>query len=116
MRDPASPRKKEFRSRFCSAALRAALRPGHETEIEEIDNGYPQVGEEIEDKGQIQGRRKEGREAQIEEAVGEIREWPAAAVVQAVRPGRQGARWPQDPRLHPRPVRPDLHAASGLHG
>ena len=34
----------------------------------------------------------------------------------SLRPGRQGARRHQDPRLHPRPVRPDLHAASGLHG
>ena len=28
--------------------------------------------------------------------------------------GRQGARRRQDPRLHPRPVGPDLHAAAGL--
>ena len=47
-------------------------------------------------------------------AKAEIRQRPAEAVVQALRPGRQGARRRQDPRLHPRPVRPDLHAASGL--
>ena len=74
--------------------------------------------ERSQDQAEVESRFEKSREAEIEEArrEGEIRQRPAEAVVQALRPGRQGARRRQDPRLHPRPVRPDLHAASGLHG
>ena len=42
------------------------------------------------------------------------RQRPAAAIIKAVGPGRQGARRRQDPRLHPCAVGADLHAASRL--
>ena len=58
-----------------------------------------QAGEEA----GAQGRGQEGQ-----------RQRPAQGLDQALGQGRQGARRRQDPRLHARPVGPDLHAAAGL--
>ena len=72
-------------------------------------------GQEDEEQGQgfqeSQGGEEAGSQARCQE--GE-RQRPAQGVEQAVGQGRQGARWREDPRLHARPVGPDLHAAAGL--
>ncbi len=78
-------------------------------EEENQSSKIPGDGEETrQESGEARGQETGGKSGQ--------RKRPAAALGQAVRRGRQGARRRTHSRLQPRAGRPDLHPAPRLHG